>query len=116
MGRFKRRTGKTMGVNKIKLLIVKFYYSIKGFLTIHCSKTNNFKVENYSTSIKNITYRHLNGRNFSVHMEGMEPSTGIVYFEVKNEKVPYWVIGILGFEKLYKKDFEEITINKEEVI
>lgn len=104
-----------MGVNKIKLLIVKFYYSVKGFLTIHRSKTNNFKVEKFSTSIKNITYRHLKGRNFSVYMEGMEPSTGVVYFEVKNEKIPYWVIGILGFEKLYKKDFEEITINKEEI-
>jgi hypothetical protein len=105
-----------MEVNMFKMFLAKLYYSIKGFLTVYCSKTKNFKVENYSTSIKNITYRHLNGRNFSVYMEAMEPSTGVVYFEVKNEKVPYWIIGILGFEKLYKKDFEEITINKEEII
>ena len=104
------------GVNKFKMFLAKLYYSIKGFLTVYCSKTKNFKVENYSTSIKNITYRHLNGRNFSVYMEAMEPSTGVVYFEVKNEKVPYWVIGVLGFEKLYKKDSEEITINKEEIV
>ena len=103
-------------MNKFKMFLTKLYYSIKGFLTVYRSKTKNFKVEKYSTSIKNVTYRHLNGRNFSVYMEAMEPSTGVVYFEVKNEKVPYWVIGILGFEKLYKKDFEEITINKEEII
>lgn len=105
-----------MGVNKFKMFLAKLYFSIKGFLTVYCSKTKNFKVDSYSSSIKNITYRHLKGRNFSVYMEAMEPSTGVVYFEVKNEKVPYWVIGILGFEKLYKKDFEEIIINKGEIL
>lgn len=105
-----------MEINEFKMFLAKLYYSIKGFLTVHRSKTKNFKVENYSTSIKNITYRHLNGRNFSVYMEAMEPSTGVVYFEVKNEKVPYWVIGVLGFKELYKKDFEEIKFNKGEII
>ena len=105
-----------MGVNKFKMFLVKLYYSIKGFLTVYCSKTKNFKVDSYTTSIKNITYRHLNGRNFSVYMEAMEPSTGVVYFECKRERVAYWVIGVLGFKELYKKDFEEITINKGEII
>lgn len=105
-----------MKINKFKMFLTKLYYSIKGFLTVHRSKTKNFKVENYSTSLKNVTYRHLNGRNFSVYMEAMEPSTGVVYFEVKNEKIPYWVIGILGFKKLYKKDFKEINFNKGEII
>lgn len=98
------------------MFLTKLYYSIKGFLIVYCSKTKNFKVENYSTSFKNILYKHLNGRNFSVYMEAMEPSTGAVYFEVKNEKIPYWVIGILELEKLYKKDSEEIKINKNEII
>ena len=105
-----------MGVNKFKMFLTKLYYSIKGFLTVYCSKTKNFKVDKYTTSIQNITYRLLHGRNFSVHMEAMEPSTGVVYFECRRERVAYWVIGVLGFKELYKKDFEEITINKEEII
>lgn len=105
-----------MGVNKFKMFLTKSYYSIKGFLTVYRSKTKNFKVDSYSSSIKNITYRHLKGRNFSVHMEVMEPSTGVVYFECRQERVAYWVIGVLGFKELYKKDFEEIKINKGEII
>lgn len=100
----------------MKMFITKLYYSIKGFLTVHRSKASIFKINNYTDSIKNITYSHIDGRNFNVHIEAMEPSTGVVYFETKHEKIPYWVIGILGFEKLYKKDFEEIKINKEEII
>ena len=105
-----------MEINKFKMFLAKLYYSIKGFLTVYCSKTKNFKVDNYTTSIKNITYRHLNGRNFSVYIEAMEPSTGAIYFECRRERVAYWVIGILGFKKLYKKDFEEIIINKGEIL
>lgn len=98
------------------MFLAKLYYSIKGFLTVYCSKTKNFKVDNYTTSIKNITYRHLNGRNFYVYVEAMEPSTGVVYFECRRERVAYWVIGVLGFKKLYKKDFKEINFNKEEIV
>ena len=49
-------------------------------------------------------------------MEAMEPSTGVVYFECRPERVAYWVIGVLGFKKLYKKDFEEIKFNKGEIL
>lgn len=104
-----------MEINKFKMFLAKSYYSIKGFLTVYCSKTKNFKVENYSTLIKNITYSHIDGRNFNVHIEAMEPSTGVVYFETKHEKIPYWVIGVLGF-KSFLKDYEKIKINKNEII
>ena len=103
-----------MEINKLKIFLTKLYYSIKGFLIVYRSKTKNFKVENYSTSIKNITYSHIEGRNFNVHTEAMEPSTGVVYFETKHEKIPYWVIGVLDF-KPFLKDCEKIKINKEEI-
>ena len=104
-----------MEINKFKMFLTKLYYSIKGFLTIYCSRASVFKTNNYTDSIKDITYCHKGGRNFNVYIEAMEPSTGVVYFETKREKIPYWVIGVLGF-KSFLKDFEEITINKEEII
>lgn len=104
-----------MEINKFKMFLAKLYYSIKGFLTIYCSRASIFKINNYTDSIKNITYSHKDGRNFNVYIEAMEPSTGVVYFETKHEKIPYWVIGVLGF-KSFLKDYKEITINKNEII
>lgn len=104
-----------MGINKYKMFLTKLYFSIKGFLTIHCSRASVFKTNNYTDSIKNITYSHIDGKNFNVHIEAMEPSTGVVYFETKREKIPYWVIGVLSF-KPFLKDYEKIKINKNEII
>lgn len=101
-----------MGVNKFKMFIVKSYYSIKGFLTIYFSKTKFFEAKKFSIPTANVIYKHLNGKEFLVSTQAMEPSTGVVLFDTKKKKITYWAIGVLNFKGLYKKDVDEIKINK----
>lgn len=105
-----------MGVNKFKMFLVKSYYSIKGFLTIYFSKTKFFEAKNISIPTTNVIYKHINGREFLVSTEAMEPSTGVVFFDTKKKKITYWAIGVLNFRGLYKKDVDEIKINKNKII
>lgn len=104
-----------MEINKFKMFIVKLYYSIKGFSKLYLIRNKKFKVDSFCDNFKNIIYTHIKGREFMVQIEAMEPTTGVVFFETRQETVPYWVLGILGLKGLYERDFTT-KIQKEEVI
>ena len=104
-----------MVINKFKMKLLKAYYSIKGFLKTHLTNNKMFKIEDFSGNFKNIIYTRIKGNEFLIKMEGMEPSTGVIYFDTRKEKVPYWTLGILNLTKINKSDFST-GINKEEII
>jgi hypothetical protein len=67
--------------NKIKLWLLKTYYSIVGFFLIMKVKKDKklYFTQNNSNIIK--TYKYVGNNNFIINIQGMEPTTGVVVFK-----------------------------------
>jgi hypothetical protein len=88
--------------NKIKLWLLKTYYSIVGFFLIMKVKKNKklYFIQNNSNIIK--TYKYVGNNNFIINIQGMEPTTGVVVFKEYKTLIKYWVIGSLFKNKIIK--------------
>lgn len=88
--------------NKIKLWLLKTYYSIVGFFLIMKVKKNKklYFTQNNSNVIT--TYKYVGNNNFIINVQGMEPTTGVVVFKEYKTLIKYWVIGSLFKNKIIK--------------
>lgn len=89
--------------NKIKLWLLKTYYSIVGFFLIMKVKYNKklYFVQNDSSNIIT-TYKYIGNNNFIVNTQCMEPTTGVVVFKEYKTLIKYWAIGCLFKNKIIK--------------
>ena len=81
--------------NKIKLWLLKTYYSIVGFFLIKKVKNNEklYFVQNKSNIYK--TYKYVGNKNFVINTQCMEPTTGVTFFKEEKTAIKYWVLGCL---------------------
>jgi hypothetical protein len=88
--------------NKIKLWLLKTYYSIVGFFLIMKVKKDKklYFTQNNSNVIK--TYKYVGSNNFIINVQGMEPTTGVVVFKEYKTVIKYWAIGSLFKNKIIK--------------
>lgn len=88
--------------NKIKLWVLKTYYSIVGFFLIMKVKKDKklYFTQNNSNIIT--TYKYIGNNNFIINIQGMEPTTGVVAFKEYKTFIKYWVIGSLFKNKIIK--------------
>lgn len=88
--------------NKIKIWLLKTYYSIVGFFLIMKVKKNKklYFTQNNSNVIT--TYKYVGNNNFIINIQGMEPTTGVVVFKEYKTLIKYWVIGSLFKNKIIK--------------
>lgn len=88
--------------NKIKLWLLKTYYSIVGFFLIMKVKNNEklYFTQNNSNTIK--TYKYVGNNNFIINIQCMEPTTGVAIFKEYKTLIDYWAIGCLFKNKIIK--------------
>lgn len=88
--------------NKIKLWLLKTYYSIVGFFLIMKVKNNEklYFTQNNGNVIS--TYKYVGNNNFIINTQCMEPTTGVVVFKEYKTLIKYWVLGCLFKNKLIK--------------
>lgn len=88
--------------NKIKLWVLKTYYSIVGFFLIMKVKNNEklYFTQNNGNVIS--TYKYVGNNNFIINTQCMEPTTGVVVFKEYKTLIKYWALGCLFKNKLIK--------------
>lgn len=88
--------------NKIKLWLLKTYYSIVGILLVWKAVRNKklYFVQNKSNVCK--TYRYAGNKNFVINIQYMEPTTGVTFFKEEKMAIKYWVLGCLYKKKEIK--------------
>lgn len=88
--------------NKIKLWLLKTYYSIVGFFLIMKVKNNEklYFTQNNGNVIS--TYKYVGNNNFIINVQAMEPTTGVVVFKEYKTFIKYWALGCLFKNKLIK--------------
>lgn len=88
--------------NKIKLWLLKTYYSIVGFFLIMKSKNNKklYFTQNNGNVIS--TYKYVGNNNFIINTQCMEPTTGVVVFKEYKTLIKYWALGCLFKNKIIK--------------
>jgi hypothetical protein len=88
--------------NKIKLWLLKTYYSIVGFFLIMKVKNNEklYFTQNNGNVIS--TYKYVGNNNFIINTQCMEPTTGVVVFKEYKTLIKYWALGCLFKNKLIK--------------
>jgi hypothetical protein len=88
--------------NKIKLWLLKTYYSIVGFFLIMKVKNNEklYFTQNNGKVIS--TYKYLGNNNFIINTQCMEPTTGVVVFKEYKTLIKYWALGCLFKNKKIK--------------
>lgn len=88
--------------NKIKLWLLKTYYSIVGFFLIMKVKNNEklYFIQNNGNVIS--TYKYVGNNNFIINTQCMEPTTGVVVFKEYKTLIKYWALGCLFKNKLIK--------------
>lgn len=81
--------------NKIKLWLLKTYYSIVGFFLI--MKVKNNKKLYFTQNNGNVvtTYKYVGDNNFIINTQCMEPTTGVTFFKEEKMVIEYWVLGCL---------------------
>lgn len=81
--------------NKIKLWLLKTYYSIIGFFLIKKVKNNEklYLIQNNDNVFK--TYKYVGDNNFIINVQYMEPTTGVVVFKEFKTPIKYWSLGCL---------------------
>ena len=88
-------------MERIKLWLLKSYYSILGFFLISRIKRNNSVLtQNTSTTLK--TYKPIDGKQFIINLQAMEPSSGVIFFKEYKTVIKYWAIGSLFKNKIIK--------------
>lgn len=81
-------------ISNIKLWLLKLYYSILGFFLISRIKRNNLVLtQNTPTTLK--TYKPIDGKQFIINLQAMEPSSGVTFFKEYKQEIKYWAIGAL---------------------
>lgn len=95
-------------INKENIVnwLIKCYYTIIGWYK--CNYEFNPKDENeiiisdILNKKNNIirSYKYLGKKTFYYTTQGMEPTTGVVYFESNKIIYPYWQVGVLKFKKI----------------
>jgi hypothetical protein len=88
--------------NKIKLWLLKTYYSIVGFFLIKKIKNNERLCFTQNNDNIITTYKYVGNKNFIINIQGMEPTTGVVFFKEYKTLIKYWVIGSLFKNKKIK--------------
>lgn len=88
--------------HKIKLWLLKTYYSIVGFFLIMKVKNNEklYFTQNNGNVIS--TYKYVGNNNFIINTQCMEPTTGVVVFKEYKTLIKYWALGCLFKNKLIK--------------
>lgn len=88
--------------NKIKLWLLKTYYSIVGFFLIMKVKNNEklYFTQNNGNVIS--TYKYVGNNNFIINTQCMEPTTGVVVFKEYKTLIKYWALGCLFKNKEIK--------------
>lgn len=81
-------------ISNIKLWLLKLYYSILGVFLISRIKRNNLVLtQNTPTTLK--TYKPIDGKQFIINLQAMEPSSGVTFFKEYKQEIKYWAIGAL---------------------
>lgn len=88
-------------VSNIKLWLLKSYYSILGFFLILKIKRNKRVLFGDSGHIAK-TYKPINGKEFIINLQAMEPTNGVIFFKEYKQEIKYWTIGALYSNKAIK--------------
>lgn len=81
-------------VSNIKLWLLKSYYSIFGFfLILIIKRKNSVLTQSTPTTLK--TYKPIDGKQFIINLQAMEPSSGVTFFKEYKQEIKYWAIGAL---------------------
>lgn len=94
---------------KLKMLLVKNYFSIIGFLIKRkLSQKNLVLIKDFSNSEGLVlkTYKPLEKRYFKVNTQCCERTSGIIMFDEKTEEMKYWALGVLYKNKNFKLSSE----------
>jgi hypothetical protein len=92
-------------LSKIKLFLVKNYFSIIGFLIKRkLSHKKLVLIKDFSNSEGLVlkTYKPLEKRYFKVNTQCCEKTSGTVMFNEKTEELKYWALGVLYNNKEFK--------------
>ena len=90
---------------KLKLLLVKNYFSIIGFLLkrkLIAKKQVLSKEFSNDEGLILKTYKPLQKRYFKVNTQCCEKISGTVMFNEKTEELKYWALGVLYNNKEFK--------------
>lgn len=90
---------------KLKLLLVKNYFSIIGFLLkreLIAKKQVLSKEFSRDGGLVLKTYKPLQKRYFKVNTQCCEKTSGTVMFNEKTEELKYWALGVLYNNKEFK--------------
>lgn len=94
--------------NKIKMFLVKSYFSFKGFVIKNKLRSKNLtliKEKNTNDGLILVTYKPLRNRLFKINTQCCEKTSGVTIFNENTQEIKYWTLGVLIY-------YNELRISK----
>lgn len=97
---------------KIKLKLLKWFYSFIGFIVVQKLKRSRnlvlFGTTTYDDEgLVGKTYKHIKGRQFQIGLQALEKSTGVEFFKQYKRTLSYWTIGTLVMNNKVRLEYAE---------